>query len=53
MDKKLSEKWKVKYQLLHACRLELDGFTGDCSKYNGKIINAKVPNTFTKIITED
>jgi 23S rRNA pseudouridine955/2504/2580 synthase len=52
-DKKLSEKWKVKYQLLHACRLELDGFTGEFSKYNGKIITADVPNTFTKIITED
>ncbi len=52
-DKKLSEKWKVKYQLLHACRLELDGFTGDFAKYNSKIITAEVPNTFTKIITED
>ena len=52
-DKKLSEKWKVKYQLLHACRLELDGFDGDFAKYNGKIITAEVPNTFTKIIAED
>ena len=52
-DKKLSEKWKVKYQLLHACRLELDGFKGDFAKYNGKIMTAEVPNTFTKIITED
>ena len=52
-DKKLSEKWKVKYQLLHACRLELDGFTGEFAKYNGKIITAKVPKTFEKIITED
>mgnify|MGYP003291774727 FL=1 len=52
-DKKLSEKWKVKYQLLHACRLELDGFTGDFAKYNGKIITANVPNTFEKIMTED
>ena len=52
-DRKLSEKWKVKYQLLHACRLELDGFSGDFAKYNGKIITAKLPNTFTKIITED
>ena len=52
-DKKLSEKWKVKYQLLHACRLELDGFTGDFAKYNGKIITANVPKTFEKIITED
>ena len=52
-DKKLSEKWKVKYQLLHACRLELDGFTGEFAKYNGKIITAKEPKTFEKIITED
>ena len=52
-DKKLSEKWKIKYQLLHACRLELDGFTGEFAKYNGKIITAKVPKTFEKIITED
>ena len=52
-DKKLSEKWKVKYQLLHACRLELDGLTGEFAKYNGKIITAKVPKTFEKIITED
>ncbi len=52
-DKKLSEKWKVKYQLLHACRLELDGFTGEFVKYNGKIITAKVSKTFEKIITED
>ena len=52
-DKKLSEKWKVKYQLLHACRLELDGFTGEFAKYNGKIITAKEPKTFKKIITED
>ena len=52
-DKKLSEKWKVKYQLLHACRLELDGFTGEFAKYNGKIITAKVSKTFEKIITED
>lgn len=52
-DKKLSEKWKVKYQLLHACRLELDGFTGDFAKYNGKIITADVPKAFQKIIAED
>lgn len=52
-DKKLSEKWKIKYQLLHACRLELDGFTGEFAKYNGKIITAKAPKTFEKIITED
>jgi len=52
-DKKLSEKWKVKYQLLHACRLELDGFTGDFAKYNGKIITADLPKVFQKIITED
>ena len=52
-DKKLSEKWKVKYQLLHACRLELDGFGGDFAKYNGKVITADIPKTFQKIITED
>ena len=52
-DKRLSEKYKVKYQLLHACRLELDGFTGDFTKYNGNIISAKVPKTFEKIMKED
>lgn len=52
-DKKLSEKYHVKYQLLHACRLELDGFTGDFAKYNGMIITAKVPKIFEKIMTED
>ena len=52
-DRKLSEKYKVKHQLLHACRLELDGFTGDFAKYNGKVIAAKVPKAFDKIMTED
>ena len=52
-DKKLSEKWKVKYRLLHACRLELDGFSGDFAKYNGMIITADVPKSFQKIIAED
>lgn len=52
-DKKLSEKWKVKYQLLHSCRLELDGFTGDFAKYNGKVISADTPKAFDKIITEE
>ncbi len=52
-DKKLSEKWKVKYQLLHACRLELDGFTGDFAKYNGMTIIADMPKVFSKMISED
>lgn len=52
-DKKLAEKWKVKYQLLHACCLELDGFTGDFAKYNGKVISADTPKAFDKIITEE
>ena len=52
-DRKLSEKYKVKHQLLHACRLELDGFTGDFAKYNGKVITAKGPKAFDKIMTED
>ena len=52
-DKKLSEKWKVKYQLLHAYRLELDGFSGEFAKYNGKIINANLPKAFDKIISEN
>ena len=51
-DKKLSDKYKVKYQLLHACRLELDGFTGEFAKYNGKIIEANVPKIFEKIIPQ-
>ena len=51
-DQKISEKYHVKYQLLHACRLELDGFEGEFSKYNGKIITANVPKTFEKIISE-
>ncbi len=52
-DRKLSEKYHVRYQLLHACRLELDGFTGDFTKYNGKVIEAKIPKAFEKIIIED
>ena len=52
-DKKLSEKWKVKYQLLHACRLELDGFNGEFAKYNGKIITANLPKAFEKIMKEE
>ena len=52
-DRKLSEKYQVNYQLLHACRLELDGFTGDFAKYNGKVITAKVPEIFENIMTED
>ena len=51
-NKKLSDKYKVKYQLLHACRLELDGFTGEFAKYNGKIIEANVPKIFEKIIPQ-
>lgn len=51
-DKKLSDKYKVKYQLLHACRLELDGFTGDFAKYNRKIIMADTPKIFDKILKE-
>ena len=49
-DRKLSKKYGVKYQLLHACRLELDGFDGEFSKYNGKIISAQLPDLFRKII---
>lgn len=49
-DRKLSKVYGVKYQLLHACRLELDGFEGAFSKYNGKIISAKLPDLFRKII---
>lgn len=49
-DRKLSQKYGVKYQLLHACRLELDGFTGDFSKYNGKVITAELPDAFKNII---
>ena len=51
-DKKLSDKYKVKYQLLHACRLELDGFEGDFAKYNGMTITAQPPKIFDKIMTE-
>lgn len=52
-DKKLSEKYKVKYQLLHASRLELDGFTGDFAKYNGKVITANLPKVFEEIIPKN
>lgn len=52
-DRKLSEKYRVKYQLLHACRLELDGFIGDFSKYNGMVITADMPKIFEKIMTEE
>lgn len=49
-DRNLSKKYGVKYQLLHACRLELDGFDGEFSKYNGKVISAELPDLFRKII---
>ncbi len=49
-DRKLSEKYHVKYQLLHACRLELEGFTGEFSKYNGMYIEAEIPKTFEKVM---
>ena len=52
-DKKLAEKYHVKHQLLHASRLELDGFSGEFEKYNGKIITANTPNIFRKILKED
>ncbi len=52
-DKRLSEEYHVKYQMLHACRLELNGFTGEFAKYNGKIIEADVPKLFKKMMKED
>lgn len=52
-DRKLSLKYHLKYQLLHACRLELAGFSGEFEKYNGKVITAKTPKLFEKIMTED
>lgn len=45
-DLQFSKKYHVKYQLLHACRLELDGFTGPFEKYNGKVITADLPKNF-------
>ena len=51
-EKRLSEKYRVKHQLLHACRLELDGFSGDFARYNGQIIHAPVPSVFKKIMTD-
>lgn len=51
-DRKLSEKYHVRHQLLHASRLELDGFTGDFQKYNGMIIHADLPKSFRKIMEE-
>lgn len=50
-DRKLSEKYHVRYQLLHACRLELDGFDGAFEKYNGMILRAELPKSFQKIMT--
>lgn len=52
-DRKLAEKYKVKHQLLHACRLELDGFTGDFAKYNDMVITAKIPTIFENVLKED
>lgn len=51
-DRKFSEKYHVKYQLLHACRLELEGFDGDFAKYNGMIFRAETPQIFHKILGE-
>ena len=51
-DQRFSEKYHVKHQLLHACRLELDGFRGDFEKYNGQVVTAAVPHAFNRIIAE-
>ncbi len=51
-DRKFSEKYHVKYQLLHACRLELEGFDGDFAKYNGMIFRSETPKIFHKILGE-
>lgn len=51
-DRKLSEKYHVKYQLLHACRLELAGFEGDFAVYNGQVITAQLPPAFEKLLTD-
>lgn len=52
-DRKLSSAYNVRHQLLHGCRLELDGFCGEFEKYNGRIIEAEPPKIFEKIMTED
>lgn len=52
-DRKMSSKYHLKYQMLHACRLELAGFSGEFEKYNGKVITAKTPKLFEKIMAED
>ncbi len=51
-DQRFSEKYHVRYQMLHAYRLELDGFRGEFEKYNGQVICAAVPQVFNRIIGE-
>lgn len=52
-SKKSAEKYHLKHQLLHSCRLELDGFKGDFAKYNGMVIKAARPQIFDDIMRKD
>ncbi len=52
-SKRFNEQYHQKFQLLHACRLELDGFTGAFEKYNGQIIRAKLPGSFEKLLSAE
>ncbi|MGN0335011.1 MAG: RluA family pseudouridine synthase [Lachnospiraceae bacterium] len=52
-DKKYNEKYHQHFQLLHAYRLELDGFQGAFEKYNGKIITAELPKSFRRLMQEE
>lgn len=51
-DNSWNEKYGVKRQLLHACRLEMNGFSGEFAKYNGLTITAPVPEKFSKIMKQ-
>lgn len=51
-DKKTAEKYRLKHQLLHSCRLELYGFSGEFGKYNGQVITAPRPSKFDKFMND-
>lgn len=45
-DRRQADAYHLQHQLLHACRLELNGFEGRFAKYNGLVITAGHPQIF-------
>lgn len=48
-DKEINKKLGLKYQLLHAYRLEFGDFDGDLQYLSGKIFEAELPECFNKL----